>query len=56
MICEQCGAPYAYLVECRTRYADDSQNVCPVLCSPCEQRYTEYWDDMWAEYYAGLMV
>lgn len=56
MMCEYCGDQPAYLVECRTRYADDDLNVCPVLCSLCEQGYIEHWDDMWAEYYAGLMV
>lgn len=43
------------LRECRTRYADDEQNTCPVLCNDCYEAYTEHWDWMWDQYYSGLL-
>jgi hypothetical protein len=51
-----CSSRDAVLRECRTRYADESQNVGELLCDQCYEAYTEYWDGMWDEYYAGLGV
>jgi len=55
MKCEYCGNPGATKRKCRTMYADDTKNVDPVLCDECATGYNEYWDEMWAEYYSGLL-
>jgi hypothetical protein len=35
---------------CMTAYADNSQNVKPVLCEECWEAYREYWQDMWDDW------
>ncbi len=50
-----CGAPLARARECRTRYANETQNVQPILCEDCYEAYTDYWDEKWDEYYGGLL-
>ena len=30
-------------------------NKLTLLCQPCAKDHHEHWDDMWAEYYAGLL-
>src|ERR1017187_3621150 len=41
--------------ECRTRYADDSLNLYPILCDSCYHGYTDYWNERWRDYYDGLL-
>ena len=54
--CEECGATDGVERQsCRTAYADDSMNTSPALCPPCAKEYNDHWDDMWAEYYNGLL-
>lgn len=55
MLCESCNSPGASLRECRTRYVDETQNICPVLCDVCATDYNAYWDEKWEEYYGGLL-
>lgn len=51
--CERCGSPQAKRQPCRTAYADPKENREPILCCNCAEEYHEYWDALWAEYYAG---
>lgn len=50
--CECCGlvSPRVLSRPCMTTYADESQNVRPVLCDQCWEGYQDYWLEMWAEY------
>ena len=41
--------------DCRTQYADPSQNRSPWLCAECAQAYHDYWDEMWANYNRGRL-
>lgn len=43
----------------RTAYHWDGKGEDPnhpvLLCDDCWEEYAEYWDGMWADYYAGLL-
>jgi len=38
----------------RTRYVEEDRNWV-TLCPVHRKENDEYWDDMWAEYYSGLL-
>lgn len=40
---------------CRTKYHDEEMNKNPILCERCAEYYSEYWDDMWREYYSSVI-
>lgn len=52
--CEQCSAKPAQVVEAMTAYDDDKLNQDQLLCGPCAQEYTSYWEDRWNEYYSDI--
>ena len=52
--CQHCGASGAIPYRCKTAYLDDLLNWT-VLCAPCQSADDEYWDERWAEYYAGAL-
>ncbi len=52
--CEECGTCNARKNRQRTYYPDDASNWT-TLCPSCQEINDEYWDDMWAEYYASVM-
>lgn len=55
-VCEHCKEEKEVRVgPVRTAYADDKQNVAPVLCAECMEAYNQHWDEMWEEYYGGLL-
>ncbi len=49
-----CGEP-AIEISCRTQYPDEDMNKNPILCSRCAHYYNLHWDEMWNEYYSGLL-
>lgn len=53
--CARCGDVGESVVkqECRTAYADERRNITPVLCPLCAEEYHDYWDSLWADYYAN---
>ena len=50
--CEMCEEE-TIMVECSSRRMDTDKvyNLCPI----CASEHHQYWDDMWAEYYRGIM-
>lgn len=56
--CENCGSFHGlHHPPSMTCYAWDGKgenpNATPKLCLDCAEDYGEYWEAMWAEYYAG---
>lgn len=39
----------------RTSYDDARRNRGSWLCAECAEQYHREWDDVWAEYYSGLL-
>lgn len=37
-----------------TSYCDDERNWV-IACDPCMETIQEHWNEMWAEYYAGVL-
>ena len=54
MKCERCEAEGAERRPQKTAYVDEERNYA-TLCEPCQKDADDYWDDKWAEYYAGCM-
>lgn len=56
--CTVSGAS-VYLESSRTHYIWDGTGEDPnrdlYLCRDCAKFHHEYWDEMWAEYYSGLL-
>lgn len=52
--CQACGAPGAERYRQRTQYPDEESNWA-ALCGPCREENDAYWDERWAEYYAGCL-
>lgn len=52
--CQACGAPGAERYHQRTQYHDEESNWV-TLCGPCREENDAYWDERWAEYYAGCL-
>lgn len=52
--CDCCGAIVATRARQRTAYVDDARNWV-TLCKRCHKENDAYWDDMWAEYYRGVL-
>lgn len=52
--CTRCGVPNAERRRQRTQYVDDTSNWV-TLCPSCHEENDAYWDEMWAEYYAGCL-
>jgi hypothetical protein len=50
-----CGRWDSRVRPCMTAYEDMSRNVAPRLCDDCAEEYRDYWDEMWREYYGGLL-
>jgi predicted amidophosphoribosyltransferase len=50
--CDCCSRD-SILIECSSRRMDVDNNYN--LCSYCAADHHEYWDEMWAAYYAGLL-
>ncbi len=48
--CNRFGLTYRQ----RTKYEDEQSNW-RCLCKSCQDENDSYWDDMWKEYYAGVM-
>lgn len=60
MICERCQSTENVKMESgRTAYHWDGEGEDPnrpvALCPECAKFHHEYWDEMWNEYYAGLL-
>lgn len=57
MICEgsngPCGNPGASPRPHLTAYESNTTANRPILCDECFADYAEYWQMMWAEYYAS---
>jgi len=57
--CECCGAADPTVVPAMTAYAWDGQGSDPnrdlSLCDQCRVDYQDHWNEMWREYYAGLL-
>jgi len=58
--CEHCGREgSAHWESSRTQYHWDGKGEDPnravALCSSCAERHHEYWDEMWQDYYSGLL-
>lgn len=53
-LCERCGDRGAFKARQRTAYIDEELNWV-TLCEPCHEENAEYWNEMWAEYYAGRL-
>lgn len=33
----------------------EDPNQSPILCDECADEYHDYWDEMWDDYYAGIL-
>ena len=55
-LCEHCKEFHPLLEKApvRTMYASGAQPQ-PLLCPDCTEEWNVYWDDMWSEYYSGLL-
>lgn len=55
-VCQGCDKTGPEVMRRRqnTQYADESCNFA-VLCHDCQKDADEYWNERWAEYYAGCM-
>jgi len=56
MKCDHCGEEKASVRRRRqrTQYVNDEENFA-VFCDECQKEADEYWDERWAEYYAGCL-
>lgn len=52
--CQACGCRGAQHYHQRTQYADEASNWVS-LCRDCTEENDAYWDERWAEYYAGCL-
>lgn len=52
--CPSCGDPGATYNRQMTAYANDASNYA-WACDPCQKDLNEYWDEMWRDYYAGVL-
>jgi hypothetical protein len=71
LTCLRCGSTEDVQLECsrtcydtsrvRTRYErimvpETPEPNAPIpLCRPCAKEHHEYWDDVWTEYYSGVI-
>lgn len=59
--CARCGEQSSDVTwhQSRTAYVWDGTGLDPnhpsPLCPSCRRDDVEYWDDMWADYYSGLL-
>jgi hypothetical protein len=59
--CQHCGDIRDDVedVEARTMYVWDGKGEDPnqshFLCPPCAEEYEAHWDEMWSDYYSGLL-
>ena len=60
--CLRCGRRWGcHIYPARSQYVrqdgslDERKNVPVWLCPVCFEEYTEYWDELWQEYYTGLL-
>ena len=63
-VCEGMGGPCpekkgVEWVPAKTRYEWDGEGENPnresFLCPNCAEIYNEYWDELWTDYYRGLL-
>jgi hypothetical protein len=59
-LCEHCGSVEGVeWEESRTQYEWDGKgenpNRCRALCYECAKEHHAHWDDMWKEYYGGVL-
>ena len=52
--CNNCGAPNGERRRQRTCYVDEESNYA-TLCPACHEVNDEHWDEMWRDYYSGLL-
>lgn len=52
--CECCGDPGGVRYRQNTMYNDDERNFV-TLCPECRIENDEHWEEMWKEYYRGLL-
>lgn len=52
--CQRCACRGAVTYRQRTRYTRDEDNIV-TLCPSCQEENDAYWDDMWSDYYSGLL-
>lgn len=55
-VCECCGSTDETVERYyqNTQYVNEESNWA-TLCAPCRKENDEYWEAMWAEYYAGRL-
>jgi len=55
-VCECCGSTSQTVERYHqnTQYVNEESNWA-TLCAPCRVLNDEYWEAMWAEYYAGRL-
>lgn len=49
-----CDSNDAVRYKMRTSYVNEESNFA-VLCPECQKECASYWDQMWSEYYGGVM-
>ena len=54
LTCSYCGGPGASKNRQRTAYCDDERNWA-TLCPRCQEEADTHWDEMWDEYYSGVL-
>ena len=54
--CDRCGKlePSTDRRHMGTQYVDEESNYC-FECDECYEKTLEYWDEMFREYYGGLL-
>lgn len=52
--CQRCNCRGAVTYRQRTNYTTESENIV-TLCPVCRKENDAYWDDMWLDYYSGLL-